>query len=114
MSTEPPGNERADFVLGDRDSTSCAPDFTETTRAFLAARGYSVAVNDPYKGVELVRTSGNPAAGRHSLQVEVNRRLYMNEATREPNADFATTRETLKALGIHLASFVRAKTGQSV
>ena len=45
--------------------------------------GYDVKVNDPYKGVELVRAFSDPPAGRHSLQVEVNRRLYMDERTRE-------------------------------
>ena len=44
--------------------------------------GYVVAVNDPYKGVELVRAYSDPARGRHSLQVEINKRLYMDEATR--------------------------------
>jgi N-formylglutamate amidohydrolase len=37
-----------------------------------------VKVNDPFKGVELVRAYSNPAAGRHSLQLEVNKRLYMD------------------------------------
>ena len=50
--------------------------------------GYSVAINDPYKGVEIVRRHGRPAEGRHSLQIELNRRLYMDEATLEPNANY--------------------------
>jgi N-formylglutamate amidohydrolase len=49
----------------------------------LAAMGYDVRVNDPYKGVELVRAYSNPAEGRMSLQLEINKRLYMDEATRE-------------------------------
>ena len=44
--------------------------------------GYDVRVNDPYKGVELVRAYSNPARGRMSLQLEINKRLYMDEATR--------------------------------
>ena len=42
--------------------------------------GYRVKVNDPYKGVELVRAYSDPKAGRHSLQIEINKRLYMDEA----------------------------------
>lgn len=101
---------RADFVLGDRDGTTCAPNFTETVREFLAGRGYSVKVNDPYKGVELVRRHGRPAEGRHSLQVEVNRRIYMDDATRNPNAAFDTTRATLRGLAGHLAAFIQDQT----
>jgi N-formylglutamate amidohydrolase len=92
------GVARADFVLGDRDGSSCAPALTEFVRAWLAARGHAVAVNDPFKGVELVRAHSAPAAGRHSLQLEINKRLYMDEASRRPNAGFEPLRRELAAL----------------
>jgi N-formylglutamate amidohydrolase len=57
-----------------------------------------VAINDPYKGVELVRAYANPAAGRHSLQLELNKRLYMDEATRQPHAGFAPLQADLMGL----------------
>jgi len=63
------GNVRADFVLGDRDGSSCDPAFTEFVRATLSGMGYQVKVNDPYKGVELVRAYSDPKSGRHSLQI---------------------------------------------
>jgi N-formylglutamate amidohydrolase len=97
------GNVRADFVLGDRDGTSCDPAFTEFVRATLAALGYAVAVNDPYKGVELVRAYSDPRAGRHSLQVEINKRLYMDEAARARHAGFAALQHHLR----HLVEAVR-------
>ncbi len=92
------GVARADFVLGDRDGSSCAPALTEFVRAWLAARGHAVAVNHPFKGVELVRAYSAPAAGRHSLQVEINKRLYMDEASRRPNAGFEPLQRELAAL----------------
>ena len=88
ISEEGPGKPRADFVLGDRDGTTCDPAFTALVRDALADMGYDVKVNDPYKGVELVRAFSDPPAGRHSLQIEVNRRLYMDERTRERSAGF--------------------------
>ncbi len=84
-----PGQVRADIVLGDRDGTTCAPAVTDFVRAFLAGCGYAVKVNDPFKGVELVRAYANPALGRHSLQLEVNKRLYMDPATLQPHGGFA-------------------------
>jgi N-formylglutamate amidohydrolase len=93
-----PGVARADFVLGDRDGTTCAPAFTAFVRATLAGWGYQVAVNDPFKGVELVRAYADPAAGRHSLQLEINKRLYMNEATREKHEGFDRLQERLLIL----------------
>ena len=92
------GQRRADIVLGDRDGSSCDPAFTEFVRATLAGFGHEVAVNRPFKGVELVRAYSDPRAGRHSLQVEVNKRLYMDEATRQPHAGFERLQRDLMAL----------------
>ena len=93
-----PGSPRADFVLGDRDGSTCDPAFTEFVRANLAATGHTVRVNDPYKGVELVKAYSKPADGRHSLQLEINKRLYMDETKRERNAGFIPLQRTLQNL----------------
>jgi len=98
ISEEGPGKPRADFVLGDRDGTTCEPAFTELAAKTLRAMGYDVKVNDPYKGVELVRAFSDPAANRHSLQVEVNRKLYMDERTREKSAGFEKLRADIGRL----------------
>jgi len=80
-ATDFPGLVHADFVIGDRDGSTAAPALSQSICEHLRARGYSVDYNHPYKGVELVRRHGRPAGQRHSIQVEVNRRLYMDEAT---------------------------------
>lgn len=80
-ATDFPGLVHADFVIGDRDGSTADPALSQRICEHLRARGYSVDYNHPYKGVELVRRHGRPAGQRHSIQVEVNRRLYMDEAT---------------------------------
>jgi N-formylglutamate amidohydrolase len=92
------GTARPDMVLGDRDGTTCAPEFTAFVHEVLAAQGYHVKINDPFKGVELVRAHADPAAGRHSLQLEVNKRLYMDPATRERHAGFERLQADLMSL----------------
>ena len=92
------GRPRADFVLGDRDGSTCDAAFTGFVRATLAAMGYEVAVNDPYKGVELVRAFSDPAARRHSLQVEINKKLYMDEASRTKHGGFGRLQADLTRL----------------
>lgn len=92
------GQVRADIVLGDRDGTSCAPELTELVRARLSAMGYRVAVNDPFKGVELVRAYAEPSANRHSLQIELNKALYMHLPSRQPHAGFAPLQAHLMQL----------------
>ena len=107
QSDDGEGRPRADIVLGDRDGTTCDPGFTEFVRATLAGMGYDVKVNDPYKGVELVRAYSNPRAQRHSLQIELNKRLYMNEATLERTSGFRELQTNLGKFLEALAATLR-------
>jgi N-formylglutamate deformylase len=98
QSDDGEGSVRPDFVLGDRDGTTCDARFTEFVRSTLAGMGYNVKVNDPYKGVELVRAYSDPRAGRHSLQIEINKRLYMDERTLLKTAGFEQLQKNLGEL----------------
>jgi N-formylglutamate deformylase len=98
-ATDFPGEKHADFVVGDRDGSTASPALSRLICAHLSALGYSVAYNHPYKGVELVRRYSQPAEHRHSIQLEINRKLYMNEDTLAMTPGF----EPLKA---HLRSLV--------
>lgn len=94
-----------DIVLGDRDGTTCAPAFTRFVSETLRGMGYSVRINDPYKGVELVRAYSDPKAGRNSLQIEINRALYMNEVTGERNGGFDALRADMGRLMAAMRDF---------
>lgn len=100
---------RAEFVLGDRDGTTCEPAFTAFVAAELRDLGYQVKINEPYKGVELVRRYSDPARGRHSLQIEVNRKLYMNEETREKNGGFESLKADLDKLVAAICRYARER-----
>ncbi|MCC6377249.1 MAG: N-formylglutamate amidohydrolase [Burkholderiales bacterium] len=109
--SDDPGRERADVVLGDRDGTTCEAAFTALVADAFASMGYSVAINDPYKGVELVRKHGRPAEGRHSLQVELKRTLYMDEATFEPNEGYARLQHDLARVAGRIVAHARDSLG---
>lgn len=102
----------ADFVLGDRDGTTCEPEFIDTVERELLARGYTVARNDPYKGVQLIANIGQPRRGRHSLQIEIRRPLYMDEATRERNAGFGALQSDLTQVLQALARYVKSRSAR--
>lgn len=93
-----PERETPDFVLGDRDGSTCEAGFTRMVAEKLRGMGYKVRINDPYKGVELVRRYGLPTRGRNSLQLEIDRRLYMNEETLEIHEGFEVLRRDLSLL----------------
>ena len=102
-TTEDGAVARPDFVIGDRDGTTCAPALTDCVVETLRAMGYSVAVNDPYKGFELVRRHGRPDEGRHAIQIEVNRALYMDEATLSKRPGFLDLAANLARLNAEIA-----------
>jgi N-formylglutamate deformylase len=64
----------------------------------LVGMGYDVKVNDPYKGVELVRAYSDPRAGRHSLQIEINKRLYLEDGKLRKSAGFSRLQKDLGEL----------------
>lgn len=98
-ATDFPGLVHADFVVGDRDGSTASPALSALICEHLRKRGYSVEYNHPYKGVELVRRYGRPAEHRHSIQLEINRKLYMDEATLAPLPDgMAQLQADLQAL----------------
>jgi N-formylglutamate deformylase len=103
------GKVLADFVLGDRDGATCAPEFIHLIGDTLKGFGYTVAYNEPYKGVELIGRIGQPQLGRHSLQIEIRRPVYMDEDTREPNAGFAPLQQHLDRVLAAVADFVRTE-----
>jgi len=107
-SPEGPGVKRPEFALGDRDGTTCSPAFTEFVRETLAGMGYEVLVNEPYKGVELVRAWSEPTIGKHSLQVEVSRDLYMDEISIEKTPGFSELNENLSKLTKAVSEFAQS------
>jgi len=101
--------EHGDFVLGDRDRTSCDPEFTDFVAGVLRGMGYDVRINEGYKGVEIVRRQGRPAQNRHSLQIEVDRALYMDQRSLDRTPGFDRLQGDLTTLIEAVAEFVRAK-----
>jgi N-formylglutamate deformylase len=112
-STPGPKDERprADIVIGDRYGTSCVGLVTDVIEAILRERGYVVSRNKPYAGGFITEHYGNPAAGLHSVQLEVNRALYMDERRFERSAAFATVAQDLEAVAVGVNDIARQELG---
>ena len=80
---------KADIVLGDRYGTSCAVVVIDLVEAAMRRRGYTVVRNKPYAGGFITEHYGEPALGRHALQIEINRAIYMDERTLQKRPGFA-------------------------
>jgi N-formylglutamate amidohydrolase len=101
------GKQRADFVVGDRDGTSCDAEFTALVADTLQGLGYRVGVNSPFKGAEIIIRHGAPAQNRHSLQIEVNRALYMDEERIEKSPGFPSLKRDIDALILAVTGYAR-------
>jgi N-formylglutamate amidohydrolase len=107
-STLDRGQPRSDFDIGDRNGQTCDPALTELVVTRLRAHGYNVTINHHYPGAESIRKHAAPDRGVHSLQIEINRALYMNERTFELNDAFQQIQSQLTDLARCLADFARA------
>lgn len=76
-------DRRVDIVLGDNHGESCAPDLVDCAERWFANHGLRVQRNQPYAGGFTTQRYGRPGIGRHALQIEINRALYMNETRHE-------------------------------
>jgi len=102
--TDPCGGGKVDFVLGDCFGSACAPCLPRTTDAALRHMGFRVLRNTPYAGGFTTRHYGRPQEGLHAMQIEINRGIYMNEATHEPLPEFDRLRDALGHLVATLAA----------
>ena len=95
---------RADVVLGDRYGTACAPSLIDGFEAAFRARGFRVVRNKPYAGGFITEHYGEPNLGRHALQIEVSRGLYMNEVSLAVTSGFDALKAALRAIVAEVAS----------
>src|SRR6266567_5199387 len=95
---------RADIVLGDRYGTSCVGVVAETVEKTLRTLGYTVSRNKPYAGGFITEHYGNPAAGLHAIQLEINRALYMDEHRYQRSSSFAKVAADMVTLADRLAA----------
>jgi len=79
---------RPDVVIGDRYGTSCSALLADVVETTMSGLGYTVGRNKPYAGGFITEHYGNPAAGLHVIQIELNRAIYMDERRRERTAAF--------------------------
>ncbi|MCA1492013.1 N-formylglutamate amidohydrolase [Sinorhizobium alkalisoli] len=93
--------QRPDFIIGDRYGTSAAAELSRMAVELLEQLGYAVTRNKPYAGGFITEHYGRPTRGLHALQIEINRSLYIDEATLIKKPGFS-------ALATDLATFIGA------
>jgi N-formylglutamate deformylase len=105
------GQMRADIILSDLEGKTTDPAFINLAAECFREKGYSISLNYPFRGAELIHRFGDPDNDRHSIQIEINRGLYIDESTYEKSADFENLRRDLEDVTARLAAFVMDQVG---
>ena len=114
MPAETEANARSpDIVIGDRFGASCSPELVDLVESLFRARGYTTARNSPYAGGFATLAHGQPSLGRHAMQIEVRRRLYLDEANVQPHDGFNALRQHIGEIANEICDFTRLQIGLS-
>lgn len=93
-----PGQPRPEVVLGDRFGASAAGEILDALEDGFLSEGLTVIRNAPFAGAFVTQHYGRPSRGRHAVQVEIDRSLYMNERLVRPNADFEAVKRLVTSV----------------
>ncbi len=93
-----PGHRRPEVVLGDRFGASTAAEVLDALEDGFLSEGLCVIRNAPFAGAYVTQHYGRPARGRHAVQVEIDRSLYMNERLVRPNANFEAVKRLVTSV----------------
>ena len=70
-----------DLNFGSNDGASCDTEIVATLMNTAEESGYSVVLNDRFRGGFITRQYGAPGDGIHAVQLELSQRNYMDEKT---------------------------------
>jgi N-formylglutamate amidohydrolase len=89
---------QAEVVIGDRHGTTAASFVSDTVRRTGEGQGFRVAYNDPYAGGHVIAAHGTPARGIHAVQIELDRRCYLDGSGRQPGPGFDRSARLIEAV----------------
>ncbi len=99
-SMPPPLGGTPPIVFGDRRGRTADGWVSRSAVEIARSCGLEAALNDPFAGGHVIERHASPGRNVHALQLEVDRRWYLEESLREPGAGFdriAAFIETLAA-----------------
>lgn len=96
-----------DVVLGTRHGAACGSALSQHLRRLMEAQGWRVSLNYPYAGGYSTQRWGRPEEGFEAVQIEINRRLYLNEDTLEPSPGYGALANALSRIIAELCGSYR-------
>lgn len=98
---------RPDVVLGDRFGAAADGGLVARIESAFVSAGLRVVRNSPFAGAYTAQNYGRPSRGQHVVQIEIDRSLYMDEETIQPNKNFEEVRSILTHIAAEIAAIGR-------
>jgi N-formylglutamate amidohydrolase len=105
-SMPPPPDGAAPIIVGDRHGRSAGGWVTAQAVKIVASTGFRVGINEPFAGGYVLQRHGAPERGVHALQVEIDRRVYLDASGHAPGPGFAAAAELIARLATRLGEFL--------
>jgi len=99
----PSAKSGTEIVFGDRYGRSAAPWIMAEALAAASEAGFSTSANDPFAGGHILDRHGAPKAGIHAIQVEIDRRCYL-DSSRGPGRRLDQVATLLETLAVRLGT----------
>ena len=108
-SMPPPPLGVAPVIFGDRHGRSAAAWLSEEALTIARGNGFACGLNDPFAGGHVVERHGAPQRGVHAIQLELDRRCYLNGALSGPGNGFDRAAALIEALAVGLGQALLAE-----
>ena len=100
----PPPDSGPSVIIGDRYGQSAAPWVTTEAVKVVASLGFRAGVNQPFAGGHVVQRHGAPSRGIHALQIEIDRRCYLQPHSARRGTGFAKSARLFEELAMRLGA----------
>jgi N-formylglutamate amidohydrolase len=103
-SMPPPGKGIAPIIFGDRRGRTADAWLSDQALDISRRRGFEAGLNDPFAGGHVIERHARPAREVHALQIEIDRRCYLDEPLRLPGGGFDDAAALVEALVVELGT----------
>jgi N-formylglutamate amidohydrolase len=99
-----PAKGVAPIIFGDRRGRTADAWVSDQALDISRRRGFEAGLNDPFAGGHVIERHARPAREVHALQIEIDRRCYLDERLRTPGAGFDDVAALIEALVVELGA----------
>jgi N-formylglutamate amidohydrolase len=101
-SMPPPPRGISPIVIGDRRGRTAEAWLSQEALAIANRCGFEAGLNDPFAGGHVIDRHARPTHGVHALQIEIDRRCYLDKKLRAPGPGFNQVAGLIEALAVEL------------